>query len=508
MNRLRIALPSVLLLVAAVASADPNYSLPWNSFNYGGIPITSTSYALNGSLAQPVQGTSSSTSYAGYWGFWYGVGPSGAAPTQPGWMRRVDMPAGPKNKNVKDGGCIAYKPDSTGEYVYALKGNGRYEFYRYDVTANTWTAKESIPAIGRTGKKKAVKKGAAMTASPRRIHTIVDSACYPIPCVKGNNTLEFWQYDPRLSGTPTYPWRQLAGVPPGAKAVKEGAGMVRIPVHDSMFVYLLKGSGTQEFHRYNRFLDAWERMVDAPLGASGKPWKSGSCIAYDSINKTIYALKGSYNELYAYDIATNTWTAKASLPLMGSLGKKKKAKDGAGMAWLNGKLYAQKGNGTLEFWSYSPATDAWTQTEDMPVGAGKAVKGGGAVTASSTSVFSLKGNNTLEFYSYTPAVFNSTPAGGTNTELASLNHPNVYALSVAPNPLSRSTEVNYSLSGAGNVELRLYDVSGALVKTLMSGRVSAGSHATRLDATKPAHGIYFLKLVADGYHATNKLIIE
>jgi hypothetical protein len=433
------------------------------------------------------------------------------APPETGWVRKADVPLGPKSKRVKDGGCIAYKPDSTGEYVYALKGNNRCEFYKYSPITNTWASMESIPARGRSGKKKAVKKGAAIAAYPIWQHTKEDKdTCWFVGCVKGNNSLEFWRYDPHLSGTPTYPWTQFADIPAGNKAVKEGCGMVRIPVHDSMYYYLLKGSGTQEFYRYKYRLDAWERMADAPLGTSGKTWKNGSCIAYDSIGKMIYALKGSYNELHAYDVATNTWTQKASLPLIGSGGRKKKVKDGAGLAYLGGKLFAQKGGNTREFWSYSTdSTDGgWTQTEDMPVGGGKPVKGGGAMCAGANSIYSLKGNNTLEFYSFTPATFSSWPAGGSNTELSSLNPPTAYALSITPNPFSRTTEINYSLPRAGSVGLRLYDVSGALVRTLVHGRVSAGSYATYLDATKFARGIYFLKLETEGYNTTNKLIIE
>jgi hypothetical protein len=424
-------------------------------------------------------------------------------PKPTGWAQLANVPPGGSNKPVKDGACIAYAPDAAGEYVYALKGNGRYEFDRYDINTNTWAARESIPAIGSSGKKKAVKKGAAMTVCPLRGSGTQE--CY---AVKGNNTTEFWRYNPALSGTPTYPWAELADVPPGTRALKEGTGMARVTLHDTAFVYLLKGSGTLEFYRYNCLTSAWTRMADAPGGPANRTYKYGSAVAYDSVDNAVYVLKGSYNEVYAYNVLSNTWTTKASLPLIGGSGLKKKVKDGAGLAYLGGKLYAQKGDNTVEFWTYNIATNVWAQIQDVPTGGGKGVKGGGAMCASGISTYSLKGNSTFEFYSYTPAAFESRSGGSPSTEGSSVYTPTAYGLSTAPNPFSRLTEVSYSLPRAGNVELRLYDVSGAMVRTLVRGYVAAGSYTAHLDATGLGCGIYLLKLDAENYNTTRKLTIE
>jgi len=83
-------------------------------------------------------------------------------PFPAGWAQLADVPPGIKNKGVKDGGILGYNEEDGTGYIYALKGNGRYEFYKYNYSTNTWTAKESIPAIGSTMKKKAVKKGSAL----------------------------------------------------------------------------------------------------------------------------------------------------------------------------------------------------------------------------------------------------------------------------------------------------------------------------------------------------------
>ena len=80
--------------------------------------------------------------------------------------------------------------------------------YRYSITANTWTTIESIPAMGSAGKKKMVKKGAVLASTENKLYA-----------TKGGGTLDWWCYDPALSGSTTYPWSQKADVPIGAKTV-------------------------------------------------------------------------------------------------------------------------------------------------------------------------------------------------------------------------------------------------------------------------------------------------
>jgi hypothetical protein len=68
--------------------------------------------------------------------------------------------------------------------------------------------------------------------------------------------------------------------------------------------------------------------------------------------------------------------------------------------------------------------------------------------------------------------------------------------------------VNYSLPAAGNVSLKLYDVSGALVKTVTCGYVLPGSHAVNLSGEGLARGAYILKLQSGASSVTRKLVIE
>jgi N-acetylneuraminic acid mutarotase len=80
--------------------------------------------------------------------------------------------------------------------------------------------------------------------------------------------------------------------------------------------------------------------------------------------------------------------------------------------------------------------------------------------------------------------------------------------SVRPNPANGTALVSYTLSTAANVNLKLYDASGKLVRTLVNGFRPAGTASLTFDRSTLAKGIYLLKLAIPGSTATAKLVIE
>jgi hypothetical protein len=434
-----------------------------------------------------------------------------------GWTQVADVPGGDKNKGVKDGGCLAQNPepestDANVAFVYLLKGNGRCEFYKYNTETNVWVAKESIPAIGLSGKKKPVKKGGTMTQAAGKMYA-----------AKGNSTSEWWQYDPALSGTPTYPWTQKLDVPAGVKPVlKEGTGAAAVTIGDTAYVYLLRGAGGSELLRYNTLSNTWTAMTPAPAGTSGKPYKDGSALTASLDGKTLYAIKGNYNEFFAYSVDSNRWTTKEPLPLTGSSGKKKKIKSGGALAFYPGGaslegVYCMKGNNTQEFWKYVADSDKWVQKEDVPLYSNKKVKAGGALVyvppvsgldQGDDNLYATIGNGTLGFFRYPPTTAPIAVSTGNSSVLGS-DKPQAegFRFEVTPNPFTTATCIRYTLPQAGNATLKLYDITGQLVTTLASGYHTTGTH-TLAAPTSLAHGIYVLKLTTDNTTATRKLIVE
>jgi|GEM_PF-6044129 len=83
---------------------------------------------------------------------------------------------------------------------------------------------------------------------------------------------------------------------------------------------------------------------------------------------------------------------------------------------------------------------------------------------------------------------------------------------VWPNPFNPDTNIRFSLASEGNAELRVYNIRGQLVKTLVSGAQSAGAHEVtwhgRDDHDRPvASGVYLLRLSAGGHEQTQKVLL-
>jgi subtilisin family serine protease len=309
------------------------------------------------------------------------------------WLAQQDVPPG-SGKAVKDGGWLAYNAGDG--KVYAAKGNKCYEFYGYSPQDKQWTDRASI-LPGTEGKPPS--NGAAGCADGNGV----------IYATKGNNTLGFYRYDDS-----TDVWTQKHDVPlgPSNKKVKRGTDMVWAYKEGVGHAYLLKGY-KNEFWRYHTEGDSWHQLPNAPVGSSER-WDKGSWLAYDG-DYTIYAHKALRNEFYAFNTETDIWSGPLTgMPTSGSSGSKK-AKDGSCGAWLDGCVYALKGNNTQEFWQYNAATNWWLELDTIPKGAtGKRIRYGADIaTATGFGLFALKGNKSNQFWSYRPA-----PPGGTDAGFA------------------------------------------------------------------------------------------
>jgi hypothetical protein len=80
-----------------------------------------------------------------------------------------------------------------------------------------------------------------------------------------------------------------------------------------------------------------------------------------------------------------------------------------------------------------------------------------------------------------------------------------------PNPFNPTTVISYELADAGDVELRVYNVRGALVKVLESAYRPAGRHDITWDATndrgeRVASGVYFYQLQTAAFSRTRKMV--
>ncbi len=76
-----------------------------------------------------------------------------------------------------------------------------------------------------------------------------------------------------------------------------------------------------------------------------------------------------------------------------------------------------------------------------------------------------------------------------------------------PNPFNPITNVKFSIVNSGNVKLVVYDVMGREVQTLVNERLQPGTYETTFDGSMLNSGVYFYKLITDGFTETKKMIL-
>ncbi len=86
--------------------------------------------------------------------------------------------------------------------------------------------------------------------------------------------------------------------------------------------------------------------------------------------------------------------------------------------------------------------------------------------------------------------------------------PGSYGLSQNfPNPFNPSTMIAYQIATAGHVTLRVYDLLGREVRTLVNEYQGAGTHSIAFNAADLPSGVYLYRLRAGAYSETKKLAL-
>ena len=76
-----------------------------------------------------------------------------------------------------------------------------------------------------------------------------------------------------------------------------------------------------------------------------------------------------------------------------------------------------------------------------------------------------------------------------------------------PNPFNPSTDIIYTLAKSGNITLKVYNILGSEVTTLVDGFMEAGKHSVKFNAKDFTSGVYFYTIKADNFTSTRKMIL-
>ncbi len=177
------------------------------------------------------------------------------------------------------------------------------------------------------------------------------------------------------------------------------------------------------------------------------------------------------------------------------------------MTWIDDR------DGNFEVY-YNASTDggiSWGQ--DLRLTTNSALSNFSSVSASGSAVHVVwrdeRDGNPEIYYNRNPTG-NSTGIEKTDSEM-----PQEFSLEQNyPNPFNPSTRIRFSVpSGSGRggeseiVSLKVFDVLGREVTTLVNENLSAGSYETTFDATSLASGVYIYRLTSGNRSLSRKLLI-
>jgi hypothetical protein len=95
-----------------------------------------------------------------------------------------------------------------------------------------------------------------------------------------------------------------------------------------------------------------------------------------------------------------------------------------------------------------------------------------------------------------------------STDVANFQRPGEYSLDQNyPNPFNPSTLIQYAISSRQFVTLKVYDILGNVLATLVNEELPAGNYNVEFDAKGLSSGIYFYRLQAAGFVEIKKMTL-
>ena len=129
-----------------------------------------------------------------------------------------------------------------------------------------------------------------------------------------------------------------------------------------------------------------------------------------------------------------------------------------------------------------------------------------------TKLNSIDGNSTSEFVAGNRegrlVCFDGGPNGSVGINPISTILPDNFSLAQNyPNPFNPTTKIKFSLPENTSVKLRVFNILGKEVETLVNSRLNAGTYEVNFNASKLSSGVYFYKLEAGSFTDIKKMVL-
>jgi len=151
--------------------------------------------------------------------------------------------------------------------------------------------------------------------------------------------------------------------------------------------------------------------------------------------------------------------------------------------------------------------DHTTTSTSVPAGA---LTWDAMITSSSQTyiyVIAVAGVYQYECTFHSPMMSGTFTAGLTGIEKTGENVNGYKLLQNYPNPFNPSTTINFSLPQNNFVSLKVYDMSGKEIKTLISSLLSTGEYKYTFEGSGLSSGMYIYKLSAGDFTETRRMTL-
>ncbi len=357
-------------------------------------------------------------------------------------------------------------------------GNITDKLERFDPATNTWETMSPVPnniwraSAATSGGKLYVFGGYQSTSG------------FPF-----NPTNRVFEYDP---SNDTWAEKSSMSTARGTSVAVEVSGKIHViggAASDALSLHEV----------YDPSNDSWESKASMTTARSGL---TGVALEGKIFLVGGYFLSGgvvSQKVLEVYDPSNNSWTSKTSMPI---------SRHGIASVVVNNRMYVFGGSTDATITSrsleYDPISDAWRQVADLPsavsfMGVAAVrdtiyVMGGGPVDLNTTDGLSL--NSAF----IPPTIVTSTEDEGSLPKSFELKQN-------YPNPFNPVTNIRYTLSRSGKVNLAIHDILGEEVTRLVNEFQSAGEYQARWDASDFSSGVYFYRLAVGDLVQTKKMLL-
>lgn len=149
--------------------------------------------------------------------------------------------------------------------------------------------------------------------------------------------------------------------------------------------------------------------------------------------------------------------------------------------------------------------DNWKDAEKFIPGDNQSFKNFGASVAMNDEkfFFGAPGDNTNGYFAGAVYYYPDDPVSVNDKKI--LNNFILYQN--FPNPFNPETKIKYTIPNPGFVQLKVYDVLGKEIQTLLNEYKTAGSYEIDFNANGFVSGVYIYRIISGSYSETKKMII-